>query len=62
MADKKVSELTALTEVSGDDLLLVVNDPSGSPTSRKVTLTNFFASIEPEAVFENVVTMSILHR
>jgi hypothetical protein len=50
MADKKVSELTAITSLSGDDLLLVVNDPAGSPTSRKITLTNFFANVVPQTV------------
>lgn len=45
MADKKVTELTAITSVSGDDLLLVVNDPLGTPASRKVTLKNFFSEV-----------------
>jgi hypothetical protein len=48
MADKKVSELSSLTHVSGDDLLLVVNDPNGSPSSRKVTVSNFFANVVSE--------------
>jgi hypothetical protein len=51
MADKKVTELTAITSVSGDDLLLVVNDPLGTPESRKVTLKNFFSEISVEQVF-----------
>lgn len=51
MADKKVTELTAITSVSGDDLLLVVNDPLGTPESRKVTLKNFFANVSTEQVF-----------
>lgn len=45
MADKKVSELTALNAVSGDDLLLVVNDPSGTPTSRKISVNNLFGNV-----------------
>jgi hypothetical protein len=45
MADKKISELTAITSVSDDDLLLVVNDPLGVPASNKITVTNFFANI-----------------
>jgi hypothetical protein len=51
MADKKVTELTAITSVSGDDLLLVVNDPLGTPESRKVTLKNFFANVSTEQVY-----------
>lgn len=55
MADKKVSELSAITNLSGDDLLLVVNDPSGTPTSNKVTLTNLFANVVPEVTFNGEV-------
>lgn len=40
MADKKVTELTAITAASNDDLLMVVNDPSGTPTSNKITFGN----------------------
>jgi len=46
MADKKVSELTELTSVSGDDLLLVINDPSGTPASRKISTSNFLSGVE----------------
>ena len=40
MADKKVTALDALTTVAADDLLLIVDDPSGTPTSKKVTAAN----------------------
>ena len=40
MADKKVTALDALTSVAADDLLLIVDDPSGTPTSKKVTAAN----------------------
>lgn len=56
MADKKVSELSAITNLSGDDLLLVVNDPSGTPTSNKVTLTNMFANVVPNIVHKGTFT------
>ena len=56
MADKKVSELSAITNLSGDDLLLVVNDPSGTPTSNKVTVSNLFANIVPNVVHKGTVT------
>jgi hypothetical protein len=52
MADKKVSELTAITSISGDDLLLVVNDPSGTPASRKITVDNVFKSIDAKSTFK----------
>ena len=40
MADKKVTALDALTTVTADDLFLVVDNPSGTPTSKKVTAAN----------------------
>ena len=45
MADKKVTALDALTTVTADDLFLVVDDPAGTPTSKKVTASNLAASI-----------------
>jgi len=56
MADKKVTELSAITNASGDDLLLVVNDPSGTPTSNKITLNNLFANVVPTTVHKGRVT------
>ena len=45
MADraKKVSELTSLTAASGDDLLLIVDDPSGTPATKNITVNSLFA-------------------
>lgn len=37
MADSKLTALTALSAVTGDDLLYVVDDPAGTPTSKKAT-------------------------
>ena len=45
MADKKVSALTAITNLSQDDLFMVVNDPAGTPTSRKITTGNLFGNV-----------------
>jgi len=58
MADKKVSELTAITNLSRDDLLLVVNDPSGTPASRKITHANFFGNVVSETVHAGSVTFN----
>lgn len=37
MADKKITELTSLTELAKDDLFVVVDDPSGTPITKKIT-------------------------
>lgn len=42
MADSKLSSLVALTTVAGEDLIYLVDDPSGTPASKKVTLTSLF--------------------
>jgi hypothetical protein len=45
---KKVSELSAITNLSGDDLLMIVNDPNGTPSSKKITHRDFFANVVSE--------------
>jgi len=60
MADRarKISELTALTTASGDDLLVIVDSPAASPTTKKITLNNLFANVSSNTVFTNNVTVS----
>lgn len=58
MADKKVSELTSITNVSGDDLLMVVNDPAGTAGSRKITISNFLANVSVATVHTNRTTFN----
>jgi hypothetical protein len=40
MPDKKITQLDALTSLTADDVFLVVDDPAGTPTSKKVTAAN----------------------
>jgi len=44
MADKKVTQLTALTAPANTDLLLIIDDPSGSPVSKKIELEDLFGA------------------
>jgi len=45
MADKKVSALAAITNLSKDDLFMVVDDPAGTPASKKVTASVIYLFI-----------------
>ena len=45
MADKIIPNLTATTAVTRDDLVLVVDNPSSSPTNKKITVDNLQSSI-----------------
>jgi len=42
MVDSKLTALTALTTPAPEDLLYIVDDPSGTPAERKVTLADVF--------------------
>ena len=56
MADKakKISELTALTTISGGDLLVIVDDPTGTPVTKKVTVANLLGNSSANVVIQNV--------
>jgi len=45
MADKKLTELGALADVSMDDLVYIVDAPGTSPASKKITIGNLFKSL-----------------
>lgn len=42
MADTKISALTELTTPINEDLLPIVDDPAGTPVTKKVTVANLF--------------------
>ena len=45
MANSKITALTELTSVAGGDLVAIVDDPSGTPTSKKITKANLVKNI-----------------
>jgi len=53
MADKKVTQLTALTTPANTDLLLIVDDPSGTPVSKKIELGDVFGE-SAQTVFSSI--------
>lgn len=48
MADKKITELTALTSVDVDqnDLLVIVDSPSSTPITKKITVGNLLGGVK----------------
>lgn len=64
MADRKVTELPALTTAAAEDVLYVIDDPSGTPVSKKISLLNLLGSLPAnttfaaEATFNNKVNVA----
>lgn len=51
---KKISELTALTSASEDDLLVIVDNPSGTAATKKITVGNLFGNSQANVVIHGV--------
>ena len=56
MADQKVSELSTLTTPASEDLMLVVDNPNGTPASKSITLKNLFGAVPANTVVNRLTT------
>lgn len=53
MADTKLTGLSALSSSTGDDLIYIVDDPSGTPASYKITKNNFFKFTDGAVLYDS---------
>jgi len=56
MTATKISGLTAATSIASGDLIPIVSDPTGSPSTKKITFSNFYSNVSVTATFSNTVT------
>ena len=58
MADKKVTQLTALTSPNDEDLLLIVDDPNGTPVSKSITVKTFLGALPSNTAITGDLTVT----
>ena len=58
MADRKITELTALTAPTHKDHLYVVDDPTSTTASKKISLYNLFGSVPANTSISGTLNVS----
>lgn len=56
MADTKVTGLDELTTPAAGDMLYIVDDPAGTPLSKKVTFSNLLAGVSGDLTTHEALT------
>ena len=59
MANKKFTELTDLPSPAGADILAIVDDVAGTPTTKKVTATNLMSLAPVQSVAGQTGTVTV---
>lgn len=58
MSATKITGLDPITYMSSGDLVPVVHNPAGSPTTNKITIDNFYSNVAVAVSFANTFTVS----
>ena len=58
MADTKISNLDAIASVAGEDLVAAIDDPSGTPISKKATVTQIETFLKGNTVTYTNMTLT----
>jgi len=58
MADQKVSGLSALAAPASADLLLIIDDPNGTPASKSITVKTLFGNVPSNTAIAGLLTAS----
>jgi len=54
----KITELTALTDIANTDVLVIVDDPTGSPATKKITTLNFTKTLYSNTITSNTFILN----
>lgn len=55
---KKVTDLVSLTNAAAGDLLLIIDDPSGTPESKKITVASFMGNVNTHVGLKSTLTVN----